>query len=383
MYNNHLGRIDCNLPILLLYYVFPFVSLIAKIGGQGGLNYDFFWIILCLLACLVGFKHKFKKKDLIILGLFECIIAFKYILPIWWVDTIVYRPLIMDVKWVVYLILAFLWTRIFGYPTYASFYKGALFFCKFYIICSLTTLFTLHEFRYSLLSESNYDCFLFLIGFCFIPLVKHQRRDYLFFFMGTILSGSQTGLISFLMIVLMILWNSKPKYVILLFPFGIVISYLLFKIRRGDSDISSLDRVVFIMQAIEFFNQNDLQTFLFGAFSGKPLNIETIPGFDFYVEKFEELNNISGCYAFYFHSTYLRIAISWGIPFSVILLGYSIYMAFMTVNIPFRLLILLILIQSLTLSSLTLASVSVVLFIAIMTLFKDRFQSNIYLIENK
>lgn len=370
---NVLRQMDCNLPILLLYYVFPFIALFAKILGFGPLNYDFVWVLLCLIACFVCLNRKFKKKDIIILGLFEIIITLKYIFPIWWTDIVIYRPLIMDGKWVIYFIFVFLWTRIFSYPSYDIFYKGALFFCKFYIICAVVSLFTTYTFRYSLLSESNYDCFLFLIGFCFIPLVKHKRKDYFIFFMGTVLSGSQTGLASFLMITLIILWKSKPKLVIVLLPFGIVMSYLLFKIRRGDNDVSSLDRVIFIMQAVDFFAQNNIFTFMFGTFPGEPLKMETISGFDFFVEKFEEMNNISGCYAFYFHSTYLRFAISWGIPFLIVLLGYSIYMAFTTKNISFRLLIFLTLVQSLTLSSLTLTSVSVVLFTAMMTLFKYRF----------
>lgn len=374
---NALWRIDCNLPVLLLYYVFPFIALLANTVGFGLLNYDFVWVLLCFIVCFVGLNHKFKKRDIIILGLFEIIVALKYIFPIWWTDMVVYRPLIMDGKWVFYFIFVFLWTRIFSYPSYNTFYKGALFFCKFYITCALISLFTTHTFRYSLLSESNYDCFLFLIGFCFIPLVEHKRKDYFIFFVGTVLSGSQTGLAAFLIITLIILWKSKPGFVIALLPFGIAISYLLFKIRRGDNDLSSLDRVIFIMQAIDFFAQNNIFTFVFGTFPGEPLKMDTISGFDFFVEKFEEMNNISGCYAFYFHSTYLRLAISWGIPFLIALLGYSIYEAFATKNISFKLLIFLTLIQSLTLSSLTLTSVSVVLFSAMMTLFKYRLNHSI------
>ena len=354
-----------NLPLFLLYYIFPFVSFAFQIMGNGYVNYEWVWMLLLLFACTLGLKHPFKQKELLYLLLFELLIISKYFIPVFWTPHITYRPLVMDMKWVIYLLFAFFWTRLFGSPDKSMFYKSSLFFCKVYISLSILHFILTKQLRYCLLSEANYDCFLFLIGFCFIPVVQHQRRDYFLFFLATILSGSQTGLASFFALCLILAWKRNKPLIIMLLPIAIAIIYVLFRIRRGDADLAAIDRFIFFAQVFSFFDQNDLSTFLFGTFPGEPMNISPLASFQFYISLFEKMNEISGCYAFYFHSTYLRFAITWGVPFIIFLFIGCIYKFIKTKYLPFKLLLCLILLQSVSLSSFTLTTVSIVLFLAI------------------
>lgn len=356
-------------PIILSYYIFPFIGIIHNLLFKGYANFEFVWICLFFMVLLRSLWCKYPKKEFILIFIIILAISLKYILPFAWNNDVILRPLVMDIKWLLYLSIAFLWIHKFGKPKIQILYNGALFFCKVYILFSLFMIFVHGHIRAGLLSESNYDCFLFLIGYCFISNARHRKLDYLIFFIATALSLSQTGLASYLLLTGLIVWQKNRKLLVVLVPIGILLVIIVFFIRRGDSDISSIDRFVFFMQCYEFFKDSDITTIILGTFPGTPMKIYVIPAFQFYIENFENMNDVRGCYAFYFHSTYLRLAITWGIPILACVIMFAIYKLLNTKYLPLKLILSLFLLESISLSTLTLTTVSVPFFIALFSAF--------------
>ncbi len=353
-----------DLPVLLTYYVFPFIGISFGILFHKFANFEFVWILFILYIFLRLLKIKVKRHTAVVIYLFAVAIIFKYAAPFIWMKSVSLRPLIMDMKWVIYLFIAFFWIRIFGLPRKETFYKGALFFSKIYILYTIFNLLKGGGLRTAILSESNYDCYLILVGYCFISVCKHSKRDYIYFFLSTALSLSQTGLASFLAITCLMMWRNHKLTMIVLAPLGMCLVGALYYIRRGDADVSSIDRYIYFQQAFEYIASSDILTILFGTFPGKSISIHPHPVFDYYIRLFEEKNHIKGCYAFYFHSTYLRFALSWGITSLIIIFSYCFYTFFKTKYRPLKYIITLFLLQSVSLSALTLTTVSVIFFMA-------------------
>ena len=98
---------------------------------------------------------------------------------------------------------------------------------------------------------------------------------------------------------------------------------------------------------------------------GIGLDISVLNEFSWVVDVFEENNDIIGVFPFYFHATYIRMALTWGVPFLFISLLYLLVCFFSIQYLPLKLFVLIVILFSTSLSILTLTNVSFVLFLSL------------------
>lgn len=364
----HLQNRD--LPIWLMFCVFPFVSIFAWGMGKGEVNYDYVWVlafIVLLIYIVLKEKIKLKKKHLYFLITLFFLVILKYILP-WMYDShLSLTASIMDGKWIVYLVLAILWIDIFGYPSINKMYKAGVFFSVIYILKALYVISTGQLSRGGVLLEANYDGFMILMVYCFREQINKKKKwEVWVLILATFLTFSRTGIFA-----LFAIWftNIMRKNVLLLIPvvpIMLSIAYLGFTMRGADS-AGNLDRFVYWHQAYILFNQSDLAELLFGYTPGESLNVPILPEFSWTVNLFEEMRNLNGVFPFMFHSTYLRLAIIWGIPIALFFALFLLVRYLKSSQEPMKQLCIITLIQSFSLSSLTLPNVSLLFFMLFLT----------------
>lgn len=361
----------CNLPIYILYYIFPFISIFFIQLGFGNPNYEFFWVSLLILSPWLSTQWEIDKKHFFLLLIISIAFFLKYIIPYTYIkEDIVLRALVMDGKWIIYVILSILWVNFTKTPSIKTLYSAGIFFSKVYIIYSILLFIKQGiSVRPSIIGEANYDGLLILIPFCFIKETKGRFKDYLLFSIATLCTGSRTGIITLFILLTIITLKSRPKLVLLFIPIIISLIIGIFTF-RGFSSIESIDRFVFFSQAFAFFQNTDWKNLLFGAYPGTSLNMPVLDSFGWYIGEFEGKNNIVGIFPFYFHSTYIRLAMTWGIPFLSFFLLYLVIKLLKNKYLPIKLLITIILLQSISLSTMTLTNVSFILFLAILIAIK-------------
>lgn len=359
-----------DLPIIAIFYIFPLISIVAWSKGKSEINYDYVWISM-LSALLIYYIYRrnfiFKKKLFHYLIIFLLLFAFKYLMPWLYYTNMSLKASLMDGKWVVYLALAILWIKTFGYPSIENLYKAGLFFSIIYIIKASYMIFTNQLSRSGVLMEANYDGFMILIVYCFKDQINNCKRwTHYIFILATFLTFSRTGILS-----MFVLWISRiiKKNVLLLIPIIPImlgIAHLGISIRGAES-AGHMDRFTYWEQAFVFFEQENWLDFMLGNPPGKSLEMLTLPEFEWTVHMFEEMRNLTGVFPFMFHSTYLRMAITWGIPVTIILTLFLVTRYIKSPYRPMKELCLLTLIQSFSLSSLTLPNVSLLLFMIFIT----------------
>lgn len=354
-----------NIPIYLVCYIFPLISIPFLLQGYDRIDYEIVWIVLFFISALCMNRMIKKNVFVILLCLFFAVL-FKYICPlIVQYNQVYFRALMIDGKWIVYLVLTLLWVNNIGYPSEKVLYKAGVFFSKIFIMYSIYCYCKFgFDARPGVLGEANYDGLLMLIPFCFIEDMGGKFKDYFLFFIAVLCTGSRTGVIAILLLILMILKSKHPKSIILFLPIVVSLIIAIF-IFRNYSSMENIDRYVFFYQAIVFFFDSDLKTFLFGVYPGIGMDITIINGFNWVVNVFEDSNDIVGVFPFYFHATYIRMALTWGVPFLIIAL-FSVLTCFFRVKyLPLKLIILILLLYSFTLSVLTLTNMSIMFFLSV------------------
>lgn len=364
-----------NTPILFVYYIFPFISIIGRFLGYR-INYEFFWIILFLLFPILSIKKRIGEKKIILLSLFIWVIILKYLCPFLLnQNSLIIKPFFIELKWIIYVFLAIGWTTFIGTPDKNLLYKGGKFFAYVYILYSIFKYLStgIYE-RVIILDESNYDGFLLLIPFCFIFENRINKFDYFIFLLATFLTGSRTGCMA--IIVVTLYYNFRNNLLLLLFSVPILfICFFLVLYLRGFDGLENIDRFIFFYQAYIYFNSTTWGNILLGVPPGYSLEMNVIPQFEWYVEHFNKINNINGIYPFYFHSAYIRLAMIWGIPLVLLIVYLLINRFLMTNYFPLKILILIILLQSISLATHSLTNVSFILFIAYLIMIKYSKQS--------
>lgn len=361
-------------PVVMVFYVFPVLSIIAWMTG-GNINYDYFWgaywgiVIIASLIAIIRGNFKVYESHLKVLGIVTFLIFLKYVIP--HLDkNVALTAAIMDGKWYVYLTIAILSIAIWGYPSIDKTWKAGRFFCCVYIFKALSLFLSGHISRDGVLMESNYDGFMILIVYSLRNLVtKRGKYDDLLFIAATFLTLSRTGISC-----LFALWLYKAirKNIFLLIPIvpiclGIAVVGIMI---RGEDSVGHLDRFVYWQQAILYFQTTDIYSVLFGHTPGIPMNVFILPEFAWDVANFEDMRHLRGVFPFMFHSVYLRIAITWGIPAIILVVLWFVRKFFRTNMEEIRLLIILILIQSFSLSTMTLPNMSLLLFMMFMTVLR-------------
>lgn len=363
MYATHLR----DFPIQVLFYVLALWSVFFQLLGIDVPNFESVWLLLLFLLPFLSIKRSFNLRHFLFVFILFVVVVIKYLVPVFFVhQDFISRALIMDLKWLIYLLFAIGWVNLIGYPSERTLYKSGLFFAILYIIHSVCC-WTLHGnfVRPYIFGEANYDGLLMLIPFCFIREVKPRWIDYVVFFIATLCTGSRTGLVTFFTLLLTMSIYVRPKLLILLIPVSVGLVFWTF-MQRNFTSIDAIDRYVFFAQAFIFFQYSDWDTIIFGVFPGVSLDMPILDSFEWYIEKFEGKNNIIGIFPFYFHSSYIRLAMTWGLPLVLIIIVGSCRLFFRTKYLPLKLLIILALLQSISLSTLTLTNVSVLFFLALL-----------------
>lgn len=371
-----------NAPIWFVYYVFPLISIVGRLLGHR-INYEPFWILLFLLFPVLSVKTRIKEKKIIFIALFIWIVILKYLIPfIFNTESLIIKPYFIELKWIIYIFLAIGWTTFVGIPDKQRIYNGGKFFAYIYIIYNIfKIIYTGNYERVIILDEANYDGFLLLIPFCFIFENKINKIDFFVFFIATILTGSRTGCMAFLVITLYYKFRNHLFLILLSVPILLLFLLLILYLRNTNS-IENIDRFIFFYQAYIYFQSTSWYNVLFGIPPGTQLDIYVIPQFEWYVNHFNNINNIVGVYPFYFHSAYIRLAMIWGIPSIIVLMFILTYRFFSCKYIPLRMLILLILLQSISLATHSLTNVSFIIFITYIIMVKQSNRINKYAKKN-
>lgn len=351
-------------PFWAMFCLFPVISIaVWQITGNEVVNYDVFWIPFCAVLSLYGLIRKtiiFKEqvKAYLIIGF---LVILKYFIP--WVDeNILLTASLMDAKWLIYLFTAIVWLNSFGSPRIEKIYKYCIFFCFIYIAKALYMILTGQLSRSGVLMEANYDGYMILMVYCFSDVVKGKKWWWnAIIILTTLLTFSRTGWASFFAIMALKLFKKNILYVILLIPIVLVLIELGTDL-RGES-AQNMDRFVYWEQAIMYFRETSVSNVLLGSTPGVSLKMHILPEFVWTMENFEEMRNLRGIFPFMFHSTYLRLAITWGVFAALLYPAILICKFIKSKYTPLKLLCLITLIQSFSLSALTLQNVSFLLFV--------------------
>jgi len=310
---------------------------------------------------------RLNKNHAIFLMVLVSLVSLKYFLPWLYNERLSAKASMMDGKWTVYAIFAVLWVNLYGYPTIEKMYKYCVFFSIVYIANALFAIVTGDDIeRTGLLMESNYDGFMILMIYCFSTEVMNRKKwEDGVLLAATFLTLSRTGFAS--LFVIWIVRSMKKNTSLLILVVPIILAMVHFGVAmRGIESVYHLDRFVYWEQAFVAFKHEDFWAYVFGNIPGKSLEMPVIPEFSWTIDMFGEMKNLRGIYPFMFHSTYLRLAFTWGIPVAILFAVYLIRKYFKSKYMPLKLLCLITLIQSFSLSSLTLPNVSVLLFICFM-----------------
>lgn len=224
--------------------------------------------------------------------------------------------------------------------------------------------------REGILMESNYDGFMILMGFCLIDKYKGSKIDWLIFIFATLLTFSRTGLVAMILMLIYRAVRRNILYIVPLVPIFIGFIFLVVYF-RGHESIENFDRFVFYNQAFVYFSETSIWNVLLGSTPGVSLKMSIDGVFQWYIDVFEDLRNLRGIYPFYFHSTYLRLALTWGILGFLAYSFFFIYKFLSSKIISMRYFCLLILVQSISLSVLTLQNVSVLFFMMLLLLISE------------
>lgn len=358
-------------PIWLMFCIFPFISIFAWLSSKGEVNYDYVWgpaLPLLIGYCIFFMRKRFFRKSYIIFFLIlSFFIIIKYVVP-WNSMQISLVASVMDGKWVVYLAFALLWIDTFGYPDVNKIYKYCLFFSIIYILKALYMILSGHLTREGLLLEANYDGFMILIVYCFRSIPSNNQKWWkdAIFILATLLTFSRTGYACLFAMLIYKALKRNILYLLIILPFAFIAIYFGYSIRGGQS-ANNLDRFVYWSQALVYFKQTNWTTLFFGSAPGKSLEMPILPEFYWTVENFDEIRNLNGIFPFMFHSTYLRLAFTWGIFIAFVYLIYLIIKILKSKYRPMVYLCILVLIQSFSLSALTLPNVSLLLFMLFLT----------------
>lgn len=354
-----------NVPVYFVFYVFPFISIIGQLFLGTRINYESFWMLLLFCFPYVSVKKSIKKVYFVSLAVLFFLLTLKYWTPLLFISIeISIRPFLIEMKWILYLSLALLWTNFVGIPDKQLLFKAGKFFCCIYIIYSLI-IYELHGGieRVGIIDEANYDGFLMLIPFCFVFEGGYKKRDILLFVIATIMTGSRTGCMA--MFVASIYYLFRKHIVLLMFSVPVLLGlFALLLMLRGETDIESVDRYIFFYQAYEYFNTTGLCSILIGTLPGMPLKMPVIPEFIWYIDNFNAINDTTGIYPFYFHSAYIRLAMILGIPLIVFCVWWLLYKFVKSYYYPQKIFIIIILLQSVSLATHSLTNVSPILFFA-------------------
>lgn len=366
-----------NFPIYLSLIYFPIASLAMKPFGMA-INYDAIWIIVFLIFLLLRRPKVYLSGTSFI---FVLLFVVKYLSPLLISDKISFKALAMDGKYLFYIVFIYLWLREFKTISLRVVYRSILFFSKLYILFTIIRLLVLPDIdRDGILMEANYDGFMILLGVCIFDIVGGKNKDLAILVLATFCTFSRTGIICLLVLFSYKLIKRNLFLLIWAVPVFLLLVWISITI-RGQESVEHLDRFIFFEQAAIYFSETDLFNILLGSPPGVSLKMTVLPEFGWYIDHFEEGKNLSGIYPFYFHSTYLRLAFTWGVPIAIMFIFVLVRRILLSKLNTTKYFYLIVLIQSVSLSALTIPNLSILGFIIFVLVEKE--ERNARQISNK
>ncbi|HWH59032.1 MAG TPA: hypothetical protein VN682_15500 [Terriglobales bacterium] len=218
----------------------------------------------------------------------------------------------MELKPVIYVFTAWLWSITFGTPTKRAFVQAGIALCALII----AELFIGSIIQRSLVrpvgsGEVNYDACLIVLSLCVAlsdPVCSGQ--DIFLLFGGVLATFSRTGGMAALAVLL--LSRRVPKLLKLgAVGASLAVSIVSFLIRNLQLDINQIDRYLMWASALDLFH-SDPKGLVWGYGVGAALPATGSAGLaDLWITQAEKLD-VSGIYAFQYHALWLRLLISWG-----------------------------------------------------------------------
>lgn len=365
-----------DLPVYLAFYWVPFVSAVCIIIGIPQPGYENLWSVMLLFLAYSG-RRRFDAATYNAIRVLLLLIFLKYLLPLCWARNVSFKALTIDFKWIYYLLWALVWSNFAGPVDLNKLYRCGRNMASGYIMFIIIRTLMLGGYSRHctyLFGECNYVCYLILIPFCLIDRMKGSRLDYAIFLLAVFLSDSRTGLATAAALTAYPFYKRsrhKINFWILGAVFAIIYVRILF-IDRGYVSLRGVDRVIFLLQYLYCLSGFNVFDIFFGLYPGCSIPILSyVDGFAWHISTFEKMHGISGCYPFYFHSTYLRLLFVWGIP----LVAYALHrigrLFRRTQDISLKKFIILLLMESISLSTLSLTNVSIIFFLTGIALLRE------------
>jgi hypothetical protein len=213
--------------------------------------------------------------------------------------------------------------------------------------------------------EINYDASLLLISLCMTLDYKEAKRTQIIWLLVGLLATLSRTTLATTMIILILF--SRYRLGIKL-AFGVLASAAIiysFLVRDLPLQLVSADRYWMWHSGIELFQENP-QRSLIGFPINEGLSVEIPPALDWLWRDQQQSWGLSGIHPYNYHSFWLRIAISWGIPITILI---GLGLAYLSMRKRFttllRSLMVLVMIQGLTMGVNYLSNVSIPLILGI------------------
>ena len=326
-------RINKQRLILSLPYVlFPIVGIVTRIADiQSALTrnwIDLTWFVILVISISAFFINRGKDGpldnrsiaiviafSLLILGIFLLKYGISYIN-----HSVSYIPYLMEAKPFFYLLSASIWVIAFGAPENEDFVRVGVWLGLIIILEFVIESFLAGRIVRILGSgEINYDASLLLISICASLVGKRYKPVHqLILYLAVVITFSRTALAT---AILIIFFFSSVNIAIKLLFSGVSLSSIIlsFVIRDLPITIISADRYWMWKTAILLFAENKWRL-LWGWPIGVSLPVSIPPALDYLWITQQQNWGLDGIYQFNFHAFWLRIAISWGIPITILML---------------------------------------------------------------
>lgn len=363
------------LPLLIAYIAYPIINIFLRVNELDfSRNWiDILWILFGYFAItIILFKGRISSwhKGRFLVGIsfffFFMLALMRFITP-FFRNSVDIIPYLMEVKPVFYLSFAFLWTSAFGALKESQFVRIGAFLGLIVVVDFLLESYIAGFIvRPRGSGEINYDACLLLISLCMTwGREKPKASAVVCILLGLVMTLSRTALASAILLTLFFgLYKKRSK--VLVFVLFLAFIIYSFQIRELPLDsLQSMDRYWMWKTAIELLRENPLQA-LIGFPLGMPLPVDVYDEISWLWNFQAEGWNISGVFPFSFHSFWLRIAISWGVIITFLLLVVTLVVFLgKRFSIIARSMAMLILFEGLTMGLFFLSNVGIPLMLAI------------------
>ena len=277
--------------------------------GYTIIPYSNYFIEAWLIISVAFFSKSVNYKGAILLNLLALYVTLKFLLSI--NSGVHVLDFVIAHKFISYIVLLIIFNP--NKPVFDSRTTICIFrLIAIAMLIKYIVWFMIVNNRPGLFTENNFE--LMFLGILYIVLQEKRLTkpfDLVILLSIFILSGSRSGLMS---LALILAWYSvfKRPSITRYMLFGSVFPLLLMTaLQRIPQDLSTIDRVKFLLLFIETMSMYEMPQILFGSMRLKPLPQEICNNFAFYKGLFSSSGDGS-CYSVVFHSFLLRAVHDFG-----------------------------------------------------------------------